>query len=327
VREAAKLLVERRKEKQAQAQQKPERDITAPDQPEQAAPPQEEPAEPSGDAPQLEPEQAPPIEPPGSWTAEARQRFSELPPELQSYVMERENARDTEVRRRQQEVADFMRQMAPEQQAMMQARAQYEAVLPALVQKLQASMNSEFADIRTVEDVKRMASDDPLRYTRYDAAMKEAVALQNEQYQASQRQAQEYVTNWQRYADDQDRRFAEKVPEFSDPQKAEALQKLAITTLENDYGFSLPEMQAGWAGAFRDFRIQQMILDATRYRQLVKNKPQPSRSLPPVQRPGVARGPEAASQSQIQALDQQLDKTGNVRDAAKLLSARRRAGR
>jgi len=81
--------------------------------------------------------------------------------------------------------------------------------------------------------------------------------------------------------------------------------------------------------SLRDHRVQLLIRDGIRLREMqtaaknaVAKKP-----VPQVQRPGVAQAPGAQRDAEIQALTQKLDKTGNLKDAAKLMAARRAAAR
>jgi phage terminase large subunit len=58
-----------------------------------------------------------------------------------------------------------------------------------------------------------------------------------------------------------------------------------------------------------------------------KAKAAATRPVPPVQRPGVSQPKGAALDAQIQHLTQKLEKTGNLKDAAALLRARRAGSR
>ena len=91
----------------------------------------------------------PSIEPPRSWTKEAKERWASLPRETQEYLAEREQERDREFRRSQNEAADKLKGLTAKEQAVEQARQQYEAALPLLFQTLQHQQAGEFADIKT----------------------------------------------------------------------------------------------------------------------------------------------------------------------------------
>jgi hypothetical protein len=328
VREAARALSAWRNEKRKQAGAPAEGEAATPPQdlaPEANAAPAEEP--PSGETEEAaEPEVTlPPIDAPVSWTAEEKQRFAALPRETQEYISNRERARDAEIRRSQNEVAEKLKLSQQEQEAMVQARQQYENALPMLLQSLQSS--SEFADIKSIEDVEKLARDDWPRYVQWDAHNKKVMAVQQEIVEAQQRQHQEYQSQWEKYANEQDRLFAEKVPEVLDPEKGKAIREMAINSLQKDYGFSLEEMQQAWNGPFRDARVQQILLDAARWRNLKANPPKPvEKPVPPVQRPGPARGVNPSREAEIQSLEQKLSTlTGRaaLQAAAQLTQLRR----
>ena len=76
--------------------------------------------------------------------------------------------------------------------------------------------------------------------------------------------------------------------------------------------------------SLRDHRVQLLIRDATLWRDAqAKAKAAATRPVPPVQRPGVSQPKGAAQDAAIQHLTQKLEKTGNLKDAAALLRARR----
>src|SRR6185369_16307017 len=161
------------------------------------------------------------------------------------------------------------------------------------------------------------------RFSQYQAHQMKVQSVWNELQAAQQRQAYEYQNRWEHYSSEQDRLFAEKVPEFRDDGKRTQLQKLTVETLERDYGFTPQEMAYAWQGAFRDHRVQQLLLDAARYRQLKKNPPKPAgKPLPPVQRPGVASASQGgAYDTQIKALEGK--QSLSLKEAAKLHMTKR----
>jgi hypothetical protein len=73
---------------------------------------------------------------------------------------------------------------------------------------------------------------------------------------------------------------------------------------------------------------ERMLIDAAKYRLMQKAaKAQPTRAVPPMMKPGVAQNRGSSASSAIQALNQKLSQTGNIKDAAALLMAKRKARR
>jgi hypothetical protein len=295
-----------------------------------AAPPEEAP----GETQEADPAEQPPIEPPRSWTKEAKERWQSLPRETQEYLAEREQERDREVRRSQNEAAEKTKALTAKEQAVEQARQQYEAALPILAQNLQASMSSEFADIRTMADVQKLAQEDWPRYARWDAQQKQLAAVQQEHEASTKRQEQERIAKFAEFAEKEDRLLQERVPELADKDKAAKLQKSALGVL-HDAGFTDDELSQSWSGEgkinLRDHRWQMVVIKAAKYdaaQQGFVEKTTKAKPLPPVQRPGVAQPKGARNAAVIQDLSSRVENTtglNQIRAAAQLIAARRRA--
>ena len=286
------------------------------------APGETESADPAADEP-------PSIEPPRSWTKEAKERWASLPRETQEYLAEREQERDREFRRSQNEAADKLKGLTAKEQAVEQARQHYESALPQVLQQLQGQHASEFADVKTIQDVERLAREDWPRYLQWDLAQKKMAATMQEMLAAHHRQATEKQQKFTEFAKREDDLFKEKAPDLADEAKAAQLQKAAVSVL-SDLGFEEAELVPLWNGqkelSLRDHRVQLLIRDATLWREAqAKAKAAAAKPVPPVQRPGVSQPAGAAREAQVQALTTKLDKSGSLKDAAALLRARRAA--
>jgi hypothetical protein len=289
----------------------------------EAAPPQEAPGEPT-----VAPEPAPPpIEPPRSWTKEEKAEFATYPREAQEKIARREQEREAAIRRGQNEVAEKAKAAEAERQQLIQARQQYEAQLPALMQILQHQTQAEFSDIKTPADVAALARTDPARYLLLDAHQKQVAAVQQEQRAAQERQAKEQETRITEFAKREDAAILEHIPELADPDKAKKLTADAAAIL-SDVGFTSEELSESYNGrlgiSLRDHRMQRILFESMKYREAKAKAAKPAeRPVPPVQRPGVAQPSGAAAQASIQALSTKLETSGSAKDAAKLVAERR----
>ncbi len=334
---AAELSEKRRKAAEGTSQDAAE----IPNSPPQgdAAPDDQAPGEPAvDDAPETEApaEELAPVDPPRSWTKDEKERFKALPRETQEYLANREQERDREFRTRQNEYAEKTKAITAKEQQTEEVRRQYETALPLLLNSLQSTLAGEFADIRTMADVQKMSVEDWPRYIRWDAHQKQVAAVQQEITVAVQRQASEQQSQFARYAEDEDKLFAEQVPDFQDKAKAEKLQKGARDALI-DLGFKPEELARAWNGqgslSLRDHRVQLLIKAAVESRVLAAEKANglkraATRGLPPVQRPGVASAPSGANAQVIKSLETQLSKARGTRAielAAELRTERRKA--
>lgn len=333
-REAARSLADARYKREAEQNRQAE---PAPDAPppspelsaeDNAAPPVEAP----GGTVETEPavEEQPPIEPPRSWTKEEKAEFATYPREAQEKIARREQERERSVRQSQNEAAEKLKGLTAKEQAVEQARQQYESALPILMQNLQSAMAGEFSDIQTMADVQRMANDDFPRYVRWDAQQKQLAAVQQEITSAQTRQAKDKQQKLLDFMKTESEKFAEIVPEIADETQRTKLQSAAVSVLK-DIGFKDEELGAFWNGekdvSIHDHRFQLLIRDAVKFREAqkqasaVKAKP-----LPPVQRPGVAKPAGTDKATQIQALEQQLSKSSGltaIRLAADITKLRR----
>ncbi len=272
----------------------------------------------------------PPIEPPRSWTKEDKELFTSLPRATQERIAERERSRESDFLRRQNEAAEKLKGLAAKEQTAEQARQQYEFALPQLFAMLQEQQAGEFADIKTLADVERLAREDWPRYALWDVQQKKITEVARLLALAQGRQAHEKLQRFSEFAEHEDVLFKEKVPDMADADKAAKLQNACLAALK-DLGFEQAELVQSWHGqkdlSLRDHRVQLLIRDATLWREAQqKAKAAQTRPVPPVQRPGVAQPKGGAQAAQIQNLTQQLDNAKGVnalRAAADLVKARR----
>jgi hypothetical protein len=301
---------------------------SAPDPDRADAAPQDE--APGATTDHAEPETLPPLEPPRSWNKDARERFAALPRETQEYLLSREQERDREVRQSQNEAAEQRKLLAAERRSAQEARAHYEGALPVLLQTLVQQAN-EFPDIRTFADVERLAREDWPRYVLWDAQQKKINAVEQELKATLARQNQETQQRFAHFAREQDTLIHEKVPELADRAQAGKAAEGAVAMLK-DLGFDDHELGEMWNGrqalSLRDHRVQLLIRDGVRYREAqAAAKAAAAKSVPQVQRPGAASSRNADLDARLNALDQRLERSGSLKDAAALLVARRSARR
>ena len=329
IREAADAFAQRR-----QAQDTPQQEAPA-ESVEPAAPeissyeedgaPAYEPPSVDDDQGQVDPAEQPSIEPPRSWTKEEKEAFKLLPPDKQASIADRERKREAEIRRGQNEAAEIRKAAEAERQRAEQARQQYEAALPQLMQQLNAQQSAEFADIRSHADVVKMAEEDPFRYAKWDALQKQRQAAWGQHQQAQQRQQQEQAETFKNWATEQDKLISERIPELADPKKAEAVQKAARSYLTDTLGWDADKIGKLWSGqeklSARDADFQLLINDAAKWRAAQKKAAEVSaKPVPPVQRPGTAVSKADAKATEIQALTRQLERASSTQEQLRLAS-------
>src|SRR5258708_10316537 len=165
VTEAARALAGARHNQKDQAQPSEPREGAAPHEVAQESTPAQagndagELLAPPGETERADPaaSELPTIDPPRSWTKEDKDLFTSLPRDTQQRIAERERSREGDFSRRQQEAAEKSKALEAERSKAEQARQQYEGALPQLLQTLQQQQAGEFADIKTLADVERLA--------------------------------------------------------------------------------------------------------------------------------------------------------------------------
>ena len=305
-----------------------EEDTPSASRPEDAAPAKQDPGVDVEDqtAADADPEaELPTLEPPRSWTAEQKAKFAALPRDVQEISLDHEKRREADFRRIQNEQAEARKAAQAEREQFQAQRAQYENLLPQLQAATQSKLSSEFSDIRSWDDVHRLAAENPDRYAEWHALTQQQQAVQAEQKRLTEQRQVEAQTAFQTFATDQDKLASQAIPELADPKKAERAIALTKTNLV-DAGFSEDELGALWNGqkgiSLRDARLQAILYDAARYRDAQKAaKTAAQKPVPHVMRPGTAPNKGLAAAQRINDLNARFDQTGSIRDAFALLKA------
>jgi hypothetical protein len=281
----------------------------------------------TGEDEEDDPAKTPPLDLPRSWTKDRAEHWAKLDPDTQEFLLEQDRKASETIRRSQNEIADERKAAKVEREAAEKARQQYETQLPALMQSLQDAQQSAFADIRTVDDVTKLANEDPFRYLQWQAHQTKLQAVNAELERARGQQTQKQQTEWAEHVQKENELAAELIPELADKVKGPALTQRAADRL-TELGFKSEELNALASGkeklSIYDHRIQQLIHSDLKLQDIQKApKAVAAKPLPPVQRPGVARAPGADKAANIQALTDKLSSSGSEKDALELLMARR----
>jgi len=286
---------------------------------------------PSEDAKDADPEDTlPTIEPPRSWTQAEKERFQSLPRETQEYLHTREQEREREFRRSQNEAADERKAAKAEREAAEKARQQYEAQLPSVMQALQDAQNGAFADVRTVDDVTKLANEDPFRYLQWQAHQTKLQAVNAEVERAKGEKSRAEQAEWASFVQKQNELAIEHIPELADKDKGLALTNRVANEILPEYGFTQNELNALANGSEKlsiyDHRLQRLLFTAVKYADIQKAKvTAAAKPAPQVQRPGAAQPKGSAQSETITRLSAKLESSGETKDLAALMGALRRA--
>ena len=274
-----------------------------------------------------DPAAEPPIARPKSWTEAEDAEWQATPRALQQKIVARELERDTALRRTQNEAAEKLKGLTAKEQQTEQARQSYEARQAAYTQALETALQSDFGDIRSLDDVRNLQANDPFRFQAWQVRQMELSAAQAEKQQVEGQKAQKHATEWAKFVQEESNAFADSTPEYK-AKKADYDTKAAAVLRE--IGFSDEELNRLASGEDKiplfDRRIQQLLFDRIKLSE-IKSAPKAvaKPDLPPVVRPGTSKPAGSDQSEQVKDLTRKLNETGDIKFAQQLraLQARR----
>jgi hypothetical protein len=282
----------------------------------------------TGEDEAADPAEKPPLELPRSWTKDRAEIWAKLDPATQEILLEQDRKASEAVRRSQNELAEQRKAVEAKLSEVEKARQQYEAQLPALMKELESVNQANFSDIKTMDDVVKLQSEDPFRFQSWQVHQMRLQAAKVENDRVTTERAAAEQSNWAKHVQEQNAKAAELIPDLADKAKGEALTRRVATELLPELGFTESELSALASGkdklSIYDHRIQRLLADSIQLRD-IKNAPKAvvKPDLPPVQKPGVARAPGSDKAAALQSLTDKLSSSGSEKDALELLIAKR----
>jgi hypothetical protein len=209
--------------------------------------------------------------------------------------------------RRLNQLGQVAQEIEKERTNLAQGRQYYADMIPALMQQLQSLQPQE-------PDWDKLYAEDAVgaaQLERQWRSYREKVAqLAQEHNRVTDEQQREQERQTKIFEDTQRRQLAQWVPEWSDNKRWDRDRKSMIRTAQA-VGYSEAEL-----GQLRDARPTMVLLWASRYLELMRNKPKPVRGQQGALRPGAISARGAAPNGLARA-EKRLQRTGSVRDAAR----------
>ena len=257
------------------------------------------------------------IAPPASWSAEHKAHWAKLSPETQAYVAARESERDRGVQRALQEAAEVKRAAESERQ---QVAHHLQSLIPALQQQIAG----EFADIKTMADVQRLADEDPGRFARWQAKQQALQYANAEHQRVVERQNAEQKATFENARAEEHGKLAAAFPaEFGPAAAQKTYAEIGAYLL--DQGFPTERIRSIYEAGVLKIVRKAMAYD--RAQAKVKAKPAPeTKPAPKLVKPGAGEERNEGG-GRIAALSNKLGKSGRVDDAANLIEAMIAPGR
>ena len=159
------------------------------------------------------------------------------------------------------------------------------------------------------KDLQKLWEEDPTSAARLDYQLRQ----QTRQIDDMKSKAKDaYTKQYNEYLDTQRQLAAAKIPEYSDPNKADQFRTDMRSSLRS-YGFTDPEI-----GNLADHRFLMVIKDAMGYKSVKDKKPIVQKKVanaPKVIKSGVAKSNLGSGREVIKNKINKLSKTGHIKDA------------
>jgi hypothetical protein len=208
--------------------------------------------------------------------------------------------------------------LSAERQRLEQERTYYAQQLANFVPQAVRDLQAQFPEIKTPQDVYRLAAEDPARYVQFQAA-REAIGAAQAEHQRMLTQAQQHQQQeMARYINEQIEKLQKAEPLFADEAKG-PVERQAIRSFLNKQGFTDEEL-----AGLTDHRTVIVARKAMLYDRMMAAKPEAKKIVPMIRsiRPGSTRAPAAPAAAQAaQTAREQLKQTGSVDALAAMLRA------
>ena len=217
-------------------------------------------------------------------------------------------SRDADYRRKTEDLAYDKKQFQTESE---KQRQDYSTKLSELNQMMSVAQQQLNAEINSA-DLEKLYEEDPTEAARIEHRLKKKQEKLN---QAMQKTQSEQKKQFDGFLQDQHRKLVQKMPEFSNHEKASQLKTSMKSTL-NSYGFNDQEIAQVY-----DHRIVMLVNDAMKFRNMQKAKPNMAKKI---SKPGkVFSSGVKQSKADINLKTRKdklsrLRKSGSTKDAASI---------
>ena len=214
-------------------------------------------------------------------------------------------SRDSDYRQKTHNLGIEKRELDSQRESLRQTYDTRLSELNELIATADATVRQEQGS----EDIQKLWEEDPTTAARLDYQMRE----KNRQLDDVRTKAREAQTRqYEDFLNTQRELAAQKIPEYSDPNKADQF-KLSMRNSLRSYGFNDQEI-----GQLADHRFLMVAKDAMSYKSLKDKKPIVQKKVanaPKVIKAGTANSRAQSGREGIRNKINRLSKTGNIKDA------------
>jgi hypothetical protein len=225
-------------------------------------------------------------------------------------------SRQADYTRKSQVLAEQRKKMEEELAATQQERQQYQSQL----EQFNTQADSKLEEFKSV-DWTKLKEEDPMEYAlkrdQYRELQENKRLVAEEQQQLAQKQQAEMQSKWNEELQRQQEVMAQRLPEWSDPEKGPKL-KQDIKSFALNKGFTEQEVDS-----LIDARSVDVLHKAMMYESLlaakIANKKQ--KVVPKVQKPGTPSTKTEVNSEKVKQTRARLKRTGRVDDAAAVIKS------
>ena len=204
--------------------------------------------------------------------------------------------------------------VSKDKEAVKQMRDEYAQKLQVVEQNLQTDDNIDWVTLAQTDP-----TDYAVKKAEYDRKKEQQLYIQQEKQKLAQEQRKEQERIYQNHIENERGKLIEVMPIFGDQKKAPKLMK-DISEFAMKQGYTEQEVSM-----VVDHRAVRTLHDAMKYNQLLEKKNLQGKKVKPISRVVSSEGKNntRSTDKQLRVNDRmkQLKKSGNVKDAQKVLSA------
>ena len=204
--------------------------------------------------------------------------------------------------------------VSKDKEAVKQMRDEYAQKLQVVEQNLQTDDNIDWVTLAQTDP-----TDYAVKKAEYDRKKEQQLYIQQEKQKLAQEQRKEQERIYQNHIENERGKLIEVMPIFGDQKKAPKLMK-DISEFAMKQGYTEQEVSM-----VVDHRAVRTLHDAMKYNQLLEKKNLQGKKVKPISRVVSSEGKNntRSTDKQLRVNDcmKQLKKSGNVKDAQKVLSA------
>lgn len=274
----------------------------------------------TGDGEQETPPADPNDQPPQFWTAEAREHWAKIPPEVRAYLREQDVNANRTVSQKMEEAARIRKDAEDREAKIAKDRADLDAYIQAQLPKLRQAVHGKWANVDWVQLARDLSPQDYNAWrAQYESDMAEAGRVAGEERRAQLERAEKAKKDEEKFAADEFGKLQKKIPDaFGNEEKATKTFREVATYLR---GFEFGEEMIRSTSDSRVIEIafKAMLWDKAQGAKAAAAANGKTAAAPKPVRPGAAGAANRAGQDQRQAMAR-LRRSGSVQDAASVLA-------